>query len=236
MSITRIAQALKLSSDQSGESFSQFLKEVGDKIVTNPDTGNKVKVKSLKGPKGQERVKKEYEKWKGSPKKTESRASGLIKGFKDSKYFAKYPEKVQQKADLSEAAFKEYLSKYMHGEEMSPKSAQKFGRWALNVAQNAKGRTSSPKKVRQERVRFESSVVKDLSDFEKAQQSTRKGWSSKEVSEIKKYTDQAYITLNGALREGGKTLDAELLQTLDNVFARSESPGEHGYLSFPRSN
>lgn len=55
-------------------SFAEFMREVGDKKVTNPDTGNEVKIKSLKGPKGKELVHKEYERWVGTkPKSTEKK-------------------------------------------------------------------------------------------------------------------------------------------------------------------
>ena len=43
--------------------FLQFLEEKGSDKMTNPDTGNKVKLKSLKGPKGKELQKREFKKW-----------------------------------------------------------------------------------------------------------------------------------------------------------------------------
>jgi len=42
-------------------SFLEFMEEVGDNRVTNPDTGNNVKVKSLKGPKGKKLVQEEFQ-------------------------------------------------------------------------------------------------------------------------------------------------------------------------------
>lgn len=45
-------------------SYAEFLKFIGDQKVKNPDTGRTVKYKSLKGPKGQELLAREYEKWK----------------------------------------------------------------------------------------------------------------------------------------------------------------------------
>ena len=47
-----------------GGMFLRFLEEEGDKKVTNPDTGNKVKLKSLRGPKGKEVQQKAFEDWK----------------------------------------------------------------------------------------------------------------------------------------------------------------------------
>jgi hypothetical protein len=48
---------------QASGTFIEFMKEVGDQKVTNPDTGNQAKVKSLKGPKGKELIKREFQKW-----------------------------------------------------------------------------------------------------------------------------------------------------------------------------
>tara|TARA_B100000745_G_scaffold300398_1_gene254221 strand:+ start:4560 stop:5195 length:636 start_codon:yes stop_codon:yes gene_type:complete len=82
MSVIRVARNLrKLAEDAesnvSGEgAFSDFMKEVGDQKVKNPDTGNMVKVKSLKGPKGKALVQKEFEKWKGDSNKKETGDAG----------------------------------------------------------------------------------------------------------------------------------------------------------------
>jgi hypothetical protein len=51
--------------------FIEFMEEVGDQKVRNPDTGNEVKVKSLKGEKGKALVQKEFQKWLKEPKKDE---------------------------------------------------------------------------------------------------------------------------------------------------------------------
>lgn len=52
----RISEAL--------QTYAVFLKEVGDRKVTNPDTGNTVKVKSLKGPQGKKLLQEMFEGWK----------------------------------------------------------------------------------------------------------------------------------------------------------------------------
>jgi len=49
--------------DKPSKSFKEFLDEVGDDRVRNPDTGNMVKVKSLKGPKGEALLNKEFLRW-----------------------------------------------------------------------------------------------------------------------------------------------------------------------------
>ena len=46
-----------------GGKFLMFLEEKGSDQMTNPDTGNKVKLKSLKGPRGKELQKREFKKW-----------------------------------------------------------------------------------------------------------------------------------------------------------------------------
>lgn len=43
--------------------FLQFMEEVGDQRVRNPDTGNEVYIKSLNGPKGKKLVQKEFKRW-----------------------------------------------------------------------------------------------------------------------------------------------------------------------------
>lgn len=64
-----------------GGSYAQFLMEVGDQKVRNPDTGNEVKVKSLKGPKGKALLQKEFEKWKKSQDKAEGGSRGKKKSI-----------------------------------------------------------------------------------------------------------------------------------------------------------
>lgn len=70
-----------------GGAFLEFLKEEGDKKLKNPDTGNQVKLKSLKGDKGKKVQQEEFQKWlsknedkdKGSakPKKEDDEKSEL---------------------------------------------------------------------------------------------------------------------------------------------------------------
>ena len=50
-------------SKKPGGKFLQFMEEVGEDKVKNPDTGNQVKVKSLNGPKGRKWVQKQFQKW-----------------------------------------------------------------------------------------------------------------------------------------------------------------------------
>ena len=50
--------------------FIEFMKEVGDKQVHNPDTGNQVKMKSLRGPRGKELLRREFKKWLEEQKPT----------------------------------------------------------------------------------------------------------------------------------------------------------------------
>lgn len=50
----------------------QFLKEYGDDRVTNPDTKNEVKIKSLQGPKGKVLQRELFEKWLKSQEKKDS--------------------------------------------------------------------------------------------------------------------------------------------------------------------
>ena len=63
------------SSSSSGVSgdMVEFMKEFGDKIIRNPDTGNYVKVKSLKGDKGKRYVKEQFLKWKEKRDKKEKK-------------------------------------------------------------------------------------------------------------------------------------------------------------------
>ena len=56
-------------SKRPGGKFVQFMKEMGDEKVRNPDTGNDVKLKSLKGEKGKKLQKEKFEKWLASQEK-----------------------------------------------------------------------------------------------------------------------------------------------------------------------
>jgi hypothetical protein len=67
---------LKLAHSVISSSMEDFLKTNGDKIVTNPDTQNRVKIKSLKGPKGQKLLQDLYHKWKGQTKTKPVKVSG----------------------------------------------------------------------------------------------------------------------------------------------------------------
>lgn len=53
-------------SAKKGPTFSDFLEDQGDKKVKNPDTGNSVMVKSLRGGKGSKLQQKMYREWKQS--------------------------------------------------------------------------------------------------------------------------------------------------------------------------
>jgi len=46
-----------------GGQWIEFMKEEGDKTIKNPDTGNTVKFKSLKGDKGKKLLRKKFEQW-----------------------------------------------------------------------------------------------------------------------------------------------------------------------------
>lgn len=48
-----------------GSTFTDFMEVEGDKKVHNPDTGNTVEIKSLKGPKGQDLVQRLFHDWQG---------------------------------------------------------------------------------------------------------------------------------------------------------------------------
>ena len=64
--------------------FLQFMEEEGDSEVKNPDTGNTVKLKSLKGDKGRKIQQQEFEKWLGKDKGSdEPSSSGSDGGGKD---------------------------------------------------------------------------------------------------------------------------------------------------------
>ena len=60
---------------ESSNTFVDFLEQQGDKKVKNPDTGNQVKLKSLKGPKGQKIQQEMFHAWKGKDSKSEEDTS-----------------------------------------------------------------------------------------------------------------------------------------------------------------
>ena len=82
----RVALRYLLAQDGGGVSgkFIQFMEEEGDSEVKNPDTGNTVKLKSLKGDKGQRIQRQEFEKWLSKDKGSdEPSSSGSDGGGKD---------------------------------------------------------------------------------------------------------------------------------------------------------
>lgn len=80
--------------------FIEFMKEVGDKKVTNPDTGNQAKVKSLKGEKGKALVRKEFKRWLEDKKRKEEQAKEPPKAKEPEpkKEDAKEPEPKKKRA------------------------------------------------------------------------------------------------------------------------------------------
>jgi len=106
---------------KSDASFLKFMDEVGDQKVKNPDTGNEVKVKSLKGEKGQKLVQEQFQKWlkskeKGGDKEKDDKPKGKDEGKekkdegkKDDKPWEGKPEGLSEAVASSATAFlKEY--------------------------------------------------------------------------------------------------------------------------------
>lgn len=62
------------SSKKPGGKFIQFMKEMGDEKVRNPDTGNDVKLKSLKGDRGKKLQHEKFEKWLASQEKSKGKS------------------------------------------------------------------------------------------------------------------------------------------------------------------
>jgi len=56
--------------------FIQFMEEEGDTEVNNPDTGNKAKVRSLRGPKGRKEVQRMFQDWLDKKKKDKAEGGG----------------------------------------------------------------------------------------------------------------------------------------------------------------
>jgi hypothetical protein len=80
--------------------FLEFLKEEGDRKVRNPDTGNDVKIKSLKGPKGKELAHELFEKWLAvQDSKGKGKEDSKGKGKEDSKGKGKEDSKGKGKED-----------------------------------------------------------------------------------------------------------------------------------------
>jgi hypothetical protein len=85
--------SLKSAEDEAGGggggvsgAYIEFMKEVGDNKIRNPDTGNDVMMKSLKGPKGKKLIQKEFEAWKEKREKDSgSKGKGGGGGVKDPK-------------------------------------------------------------------------------------------------------------------------------------------------------
>ena len=61
-------------SKKPGGKFIEFMKEMGDEKVRNPDTGNDAKLKSLKGDKGRKLQHEKFEKWLASQEKSKGKS------------------------------------------------------------------------------------------------------------------------------------------------------------------
>ena len=107
--------------------FIEFMEEVGDQKVKNPDTGNEVKVKSLKGEKGQKLVQEQFQKWlkskeKGGDKEKDDKPKGKDEGKdegkkdegkKDDKPWEGKPEGL---AEAVASSAMDFLKEYGDGE------------------------------------------------------------------------------------------------------------------------
>jgi len=93
----------------------EFMKEMGDKMVTHPETKNKVKLKSVKAPKGKKglhpMVKREFDKW--------------IKSQKDSKPKAAPGKKEDKKPAPEQKSRKQRWREFMQKDEAARKERKK---------------------------------------------------------------------------------------------------------------
>jgi len=80
-----------------GGAFLEFLKEEGDKKVKSPDTGNQVKLKSLKGDKGKKVQQDEFQKWLS---KNKDKDEGSAKPKKEKEESGK--SELSERADAAE--------------------------------------------------------------------------------------------------------------------------------------
>ena len=101
-------------STRPGGQFVQFMKEMGDEKVKNPDTGNIVKLKSLKGDKGKKIQQDEFKKWlksqDGKGKKEDS--TGKSVSFSESNVVPLFPSQSGGGGGKDEAPAKAVAPKF----------------------------------------------------------------------------------------------------------------------------
>jgi hypothetical protein len=122
-----------------GGKFLEFMKEMGDTKVRNPDTGNDVKLKSLKGDKGKKLQNAEFEKWLKKQDDKDDKGKGKGKGGdKDDKGSRPMPKKVIDREKTQDKMLKG-LTKHWQGEGagdfldtlhvVSDDAKKKFKKW-----------------------------------------------------------------------------------------------------------
>ena len=86
--------------------FIEFLKEMGDTTVRNPDTNNWVKLKSLKGDRGKDMQRREFRKWVKKQRRKRKPKDEKSKGGKpkDEKSKDEKPKDEKSKGGKKEAA------------------------------------------------------------------------------------------------------------------------------------
>lgn len=85
--------------------FIQFMEEEGDTEVNNPDTGNKAKVRSLRGPKGRKEVQRMFQDWLDKKKKKDK-----AKGSGDS---GDTPSEEKPEAPVTRGDAEEAIDKFL---------------------------------------------------------------------------------------------------------------------------
>ena len=207
--------------------FIDFMTEVGNNKVTNPDTGNRVKVKSLKGPKGKKWVQKEFERWKeekakkDEPKKDEPKKDveldeaeqKILSNVKatlrttagDSAFrIPKTPSKFGfTEKDLSAESF---ITELIKDDKINPyrltgrQLVSRLDDWRdKKITRKAIATAASPK-AQVDKVKKSLSFVKDVDSHGKAWNERRNAWQPDHVTAVNVYSSHEFEGINGVLR------------------------------------
>jgi DNA topoisomerase-1 len=237
--------------------FLEFLKEEGDKKLKNPDTGNDVKLKSLKGDKGQKLQQELFQKWLS---KNEDKDKGSAKPKKEDDEKSEKSE-LETRADAAESDRQEaeetkeevdgiiddveYLNDRLSGGGVSSSDTSDFSPEQMQAFSNTFGAVSSKLDAGDGDVRSDPSKIKRL---QKKVESFREllsgsdGGSDKLKSDPKKFAealatvDYYERVLNNPLvipdnpltEKGGTLSGADLEKAKESVSARAkESYGRY---------
>jgi len=182
----------------------KFLKEFGDTPAVNPDTGNRVKLKTLSSkPKSTPAYRVFEQKFKAWLKKQDEKAEAP----KSEKAEAEEAPK-SEKAEAEEAP----KSEKAEAEKAEAEKAE------APKAEKAEKAEKAPKAKPFKAVSAEFVPSDKLDEYGQSQNPRRAKWTSSQRSAAKLYSSNEYRYINAALRKGSAEDYASTVEDLDSLF------------------